>query len=335
MQALAQALDEVGGKHQYGYLKKPVKRQVDEIVNALEGFPIVRECYDCWLELQDQVDSCYKDERRARLLLSEQKEFRAIKNAVIKIADQINAGALTFEDERMRDEPDALVDGWYAFHDLYAAILDESSPIEDRDENAERLRAYAEDGDACAQYCLGALYRDGGVLIPDDEQAEKWFRLSAAQGNDCAAYALAKLIQEQGRTAEAVKWMEQSAQAGNRFAQYQFAKLHLTGDGVAKDVDKAVELLEASARQDNPVRGVPAWQAVSRRAACGTRHGARHGVPEASRRAGQRLRTVLRQPAGLAQFDGGHALGDAAAPPHGRRLPRQLAPAERRAAHAH
>ena len=57
MQELAQALDEVGSKHQYGYLKKPVKRQVDEIVNALEGFPIVRECYDRWLELQDQVDS--------------------------------------------------------------------------------------------------------------------------------------------------------------------------------------------------------------------------------------------------------------------------------------
>ena len=59
MQELAQALDEVGGKHQYGYLKKPVKRQVDEIVDALEDFPIVRECYDRWLELQDQVNSYY------------------------------------------------------------------------------------------------------------------------------------------------------------------------------------------------------------------------------------------------------------------------------------
>ena len=251
MQVLAQALDEVDGKHQYGYLKKPVKRQVNEIVDELETLPIVRECYERWLELQDQVDSYYKDEKRTRCKLSEQKEFRAIKNAVIQIADQINAGALTFEDERMRDEPDAFADGWYEFHDSYAAILDENSPIEDRDENAERLRAYAEGGDACAQYYLGALYRDGGVLTPDDEQAEKWFRLSAAQGNDCAAYALAKLLQEQGRTAEAVKWMEQSAQAGNRFAQYRLAKLHLTGDGVAKDVGKALELLEASARQGN------------------------------------------------------------------------------------
>ena len=252
MQALAQALDEVCGKHQYGYLKKPVKRQVDEIVDALEGFPLVRECYDRWLDLQDQVDSYYKDEKRTRCKLSEQKEFRAIKNAVIQIADQINAGTVTFEDERMRDEPDAFADGWYEFHDLYAVILDENSSIEDRDENAERLRAYAEDGDACAQYYLGALYRDGGVLIPDDEQAEKWFRLSTAQGNDCAAYALAKLLQEQGRTVEAVKWMEQSAQAGNRYAQYQLAKLYLVGDGVTQDVEKALELLEASAQQGNP-----------------------------------------------------------------------------------
>ena len=42
MQALARTMSTIGGKHQYGYLKKPVKRQVDEIVKALEGFPIVR-----------------------------------------------------------------------------------------------------------------------------------------------------------------------------------------------------------------------------------------------------------------------------------------------------
>ena len=59
MQALARTMSTIGGKHQYGYLKKPVKRQVDEIVDALEGFPIVRECYERWLELQDQVDSYY------------------------------------------------------------------------------------------------------------------------------------------------------------------------------------------------------------------------------------------------------------------------------------
>ena len=93
-------------------------------MDALENFPIVSECYDRWLELQNQVDSYYKDERRARLRLSEQKEFRAIKNAVIAAADQINAGTLTFEDERMRDEPDEFPQASSVYHRLRETIND-------------------------------------------------------------------------------------------------------------------------------------------------------------------------------------------------------------------
>ena len=156
MQALARTMDTVGGKHQYGYLKKPVKRQVDEIVDALEGFPIVRECYERWLELQDQVDGFYKDEKRLRRKLSEQKEFRAIKNAVIRVADQINAGTVTFEDRDARelDERDERTEHWA---ELRRRIEDSAlTPGERRDAAAE-LESLAEGGDADAQILLGRL----------------------------------------------------------------------------------------------------------------------------------------------------------------------------------
>ena len=251
MQALAMTMSTVEGKHKYGYLKKPVKRQVDEIVDALENFPIVSECYDRWLELQNQVDSYYKDERRARLKLSEQKEFRAIKNAVIAVADQINAGTLTFEDERMRDEPDEFPQASSAYHRLREAITDTETPLAVRDDCVEELTQLAEDGERCAQYFLGKLYRDGGLLTPDDEQAEEWFRRAAENGLDCAAYALGKLLQSQGSMEEAVGWYERAITQGNEYAEYRLAKLYLTGKGVPKDADRAVELLEASAEQGN------------------------------------------------------------------------------------
>ena len=251
METLAQTLGTVKGKHKYGYLTKPVKRQVDEIVDELENFPIVSECYDRWLELQNQVDSYYKDEKRKRLKLSEQKEFRSVKNVVIAVADQIRMGTLTFEDKQMRDEPDNFPQASSAYHRLRNTILDTEAPLDVRDECIEELRQLAEDGEHYAQYFLGKLYRDGGVVIPDDEQAEEWFRRSAETGYDCAAYALGKLLQEQGRMAEAAEWYSRASKQRNEFAQYRLAKLYLTGSGVSKDVDRAMELLDASAERGN------------------------------------------------------------------------------------
>ena len=246
---LSQTMREVKGKHQYGYLKAPVKRQVDEIVDGLEGFRLISDCYDRWLELQNRADSYYKDEQRKRLRLSEEKTFRAIKNAVIAAADRLNAGDLTFEDKRMDDEPNELPDETWGFYRLRKIILDKDEPIEDRDAAVEELTELAED-DQNAQYFLGTLYRDGGLLLPDDEQAERWFRRAAEGDHAYAAYALGKLLQSQERPAS--EWYEQAAAQGNEYAQYRLAKLHLTGEGVEKDVGRAVELLDASAERGNP-----------------------------------------------------------------------------------
>ena len=87
MQKLAVQLETVKGKKSYGYLPKPVKKTVDEIVDELEKLPIVKQCYEQWLVLQNQVDSYYHDSPRERKKLSQEKEFRAIKNAVIREAD--------------------------------------------------------------------------------------------------------------------------------------------------------------------------------------------------------------------------------------------------------
>ena len=185
MQALARTMGTLGGKHQYGYLKKPVKRQVNEIVDELETLPIVHSCYERWMELQDQVDGFYKDEKRLRRKLSEQKEFRAIKNAVIRVADQINAGTVTFEDRDARelDERDERTEHWA---ELRRRIEDSAlTPGERRDAAAE-LESLAEGGDADAQLLLGRLYLDGTLVQRDVALGMAYMERSARQGN---AYA--------------------------------------------------------------------------------------------------------------------------------------------------
>ena len=100
---LSQQLGEVKGKKSYGYLPRPMKRQVDEIVNQLEQIPVVNECYQKWWELQCQVNAFYSGKKQQRPPLSKQKEFRAIRNAVIREAEDIRLGEVTFEDEKMEE----------------------------------------------------------------------------------------------------------------------------------------------------------------------------------------------------------------------------------------
>ena len=101
---LAETLKDTNGKKVYGYLKKPVKAQVDDIVDELAQLPMVAECYELWNKLQTEMEGYYTDKPREHLPLSQQKEFKAIKNMVIREAERIRLGKISFEDEQMDDE---------------------------------------------------------------------------------------------------------------------------------------------------------------------------------------------------------------------------------------
>lgn len=86
---LSHALESVGGKHTYGYLPKPVKAQVDAIVERLAQLPEVAACYECWWQLKDEIAGYYGRNTPPHQPLVQQKEFRAIKNFIIREADSI------------------------------------------------------------------------------------------------------------------------------------------------------------------------------------------------------------------------------------------------------
>ena len=86
---LALELRTVSGKKQYGYLKKPLKDKVDSIVDELEKLPEVAAYYAVWNDLRDTLEGYYKSKPRQHNPLSQQKEFRAIKNAIIQEAERL------------------------------------------------------------------------------------------------------------------------------------------------------------------------------------------------------------------------------------------------------
>lgn len=254
---LAQGLETVRGKKSYGYLPKPLKALTDQIVDQMERIPAVSECYEKWLKLQGQVDSYYGGDERKRLRLSEQKEFRAIKNAVIQEAERIRVGEITFEDEALSsvDEPESTryTAGFYRqYRDM---IYDTDLPLNERDYAVEQMTAAAQAGNPYAQHLLGKLYRDGTVVIPDVEQARDWFLQAAEQGMNIARYALGKLLLSDDPLVRNIPaglyWLEQAQQNGSSYAGYRLGKEHLRGEIVPKDVPKALEYLNDSAQRGN------------------------------------------------------------------------------------
>ena len=240
MLQLAGKLKDVTGKKQYGYLKKSLKEQVDAIVDELGKVSQVAECYEIWNRLRDELENYYKDTPRQHLPLSQQKEFKAIKNMVIQEAESLRLGVLTFEDNQMADEPPDNT----RFRDPDLSNEDKRSVIEMLE------RDWEDDGSASIAHRLGRIWRDGLGVIPDDEKAEMWFRRAAEAGHSGTHYSLAKLLYEQGRISEAIPWYEQAAESGDPFASYQLGKFYLLGESVPKDIQKAVEHLTYAAEQD-------------------------------------------------------------------------------------
>ena len=98
---LAMELRTVSGKKQYTYLKKPFKDMVDSIVDELEKLPEVAAYYSVWNGVRDTLEGYYKNRPRQHNPLSRQKEFRAIKNAIIQEAERLRQ---QMEQKSLQDE---------------------------------------------------------------------------------------------------------------------------------------------------------------------------------------------------------------------------------------
>lgn len=258
MLELAAQLGTVKGKKSYGYLPKRLKQLLDEIVDEMERLPAVSKCYVHWLMLQGRVDSYYHDTPQERIPLSQQKEFRQIKNAIIREAERLRLDELTFEEKNLGqyDEPEEFRNESYDYWTLQDVIRDESLTMEERGEAVSEMEKLAESGDMYAQYLMGKLWRDGPLLIPDPVEARYWFEQAADQGHLVAQYSLAKLYLsddlEVRDTRKGVNWLYTAAVNGSHYAMYRLAKELFKGDLIKRNSDAAVEWFARSAERGNP-----------------------------------------------------------------------------------
>lgn len=240
LQYLADRLRFLSGKKQYGYLKAPLKAVVDEIVDELAKDPRVASAYNLWYELREDVLRTYKDDLPERLPLSEQKEFKRLKNLVIEEAVKLGQRQQVFHpDDIQDDDPAEQAEG----------------------EQAKQTKGHSSDesnaGQGFAQYALGKKYRDGQGVERNIQKAVELFTLAAKQGNSFAAFALGKMFLSNDASlprdeATALNWITYASERGNQFAQCHLGKLLLKGaDGIPQDTNAALRWLRASVDQGN------------------------------------------------------------------------------------
>lgn len=257
MLELALQLEAVKGKKSYGYLPKPQKKLVDRIVDEMERLPSVRKCYEQWQILQGKVDAYYHDKELKRVPLSQQKEFRSIKNAVIKEAENIRQCKLFFEDKGVEheSEPEEFRNASYDYWDLRDVIRDDTLTLEERSDAVSELKALAGSGDKHAQYLMGKLWRDGPLLTPNSTNARCWFQQAAEQGHSYAQYALGKLLLsddvEVRDPEQGMRWLKTAAQSGNSYAAYRLGKEYYRGKNVAQNLATAAKWFDRAAQDGN------------------------------------------------------------------------------------
>ncbi|MCD7059081.1 SEL1-like repeat protein [Pelagibacterium xiamenense] len=114
-----------------------------------------------------------------------------------------------------------------------------------------QLREAAEEGDARAQFEVGAILTEGHVVEQDLSQAAAWYERAAAQGFAPAQYRLGNLY-ENGQGVDkdleqARLWYQRAAESGNRMSMHNLASLYAGGELSSQDFDAAAHWFEEAA----------------------------------------------------------------------------------------
>jgi TPR repeat protein len=245
---LSQRLQNTGGKKVYGYLKVDVKTIIDQIVDELAKEEQVAKLYTTWGDWQNEIMKTYTNKTVPLPPLSQQKQFKSIKNMVITEALKIGSHFFTFEDEIAPEPvpPDEVTPN------DYEPMLDNADFYEPQETTDITFHVGWSD-----QYKLARQYLYGSDTIEQNiEEAYKLFLLEAESGNALAMHDLGRMFAAGLGTEQSYKqaasWFSQAVEKNHKYAEYSLGGLYYRGQGVPQSYETALNLYVRSANQGNP-----------------------------------------------------------------------------------
>ena len=101
-----------------------------------------------------------------------------------------------------------------------------------------------------AQLRLGTIFFEGRGVKADRVQAQHWIRKSAEAGNHNAQLALGVMLAEIDPQ-DSARWYQRSADQGNVSAKQNLALIYFSGQGVERDLPKALMLVDEAIESGN------------------------------------------------------------------------------------
>ena len=264
---LAERLSRTKGKKKYGYLKADVKAIVCSIVDEIAKDERIAELYELWYEQKEETLKTYQSTMPDRIPLSQNDEFKTIRNAVIDEAMNIVLGKEPLEEQDDTDSPDDEPTDeddepmtwrerkqtmWDTYRKAKAKLRKESDDY-DPQGAVELLMESAKLGNGIAKYQLGKLFYRGEHFPKNIDYALRWLDEACEDKNAYAEYLLGKIYLKgedtDQDTERAEELLKRSADQGNKYAQYALGKAYLDGKILPQDIPEAIRMLKASADQ--------------------------------------------------------------------------------------
>ena len=283
MLLLAQRLQNTGGKKVYGYLKADVKAIIDHIVDELAKEERIDKLYRAWNDWQNEILKTYSNKLPPLPPLSQQKQFKSIKNMVIAEALRLSSHHFSFEDEavpepELPESDDIHADEmllepadtvfraeWNKQYKLAREHLYGSEDVpQDFDKAYSLFLLEAESGNALAMHDLGRMFADGLGCEINLQAAHEWYEKAltaflsaeAEKPKPYLEYRIGKMYAASLGTeqdyGQAASWFQEAVEKNHKYAQYSLGCLYYRGQGVPQDYAQALRLYTLSADQGNP-----------------------------------------------------------------------------------
>lgn len=203
---LTNRLSRTKGKKQYGYLKADVKAIVCSIVDEIAKDKRISELYDLWYEQREEIIKTYTKTMPQRELLSQNTEFKSIRNAVINEAmNMLNARTSVEEPEEKVPESEPTIKemektvrrskkSMWGFYKWAKDLLDKESDAYNPELATGLLKESAKRGNTVAKFILGKMLFNGDGVEKDIRSAIEWLDDAVTDGNEYAEYLLGKIL---------------------------------------------------------------------------------------------------------------------------------------------
>ena len=117
------------------------------------------------------------------------------------------------------------------------------------EENADVIRAAAEDGLDVAQLILGMMYTFGRGTDQDVDMAFEWLHLAASQGVVRALFNIGVVYQQIDDAEQSVYWYKQAAELEHVLSQHNMGVFYRDGWGVSQNYEQSVYWFRRAASQ--------------------------------------------------------------------------------------